>query len=70
MRGGRTVPEQQAARKRKTDRSSRFTATWDVPYQTGELKAIGYRAGKQVGSAVLKTAQEVSQITVTADGIG
>jgi hypothetical protein len=53
--------------KRKTDRSSRFTATWDVPYQTGELKAIGYRAGKQVGSAVLKTAQEVSQITVTAD---
>lgn len=53
--------------RKKTDRSSRFTATWDVPYQPGELEAIGYRGGTQVGSAVLRTAQEVSQIAVAAD---
>ena len=53
--------------RKRTDRGSRFTATWDVPYQAGDLNAIGYRGGNQVGSAVLKTARDVSQIAVTAD---
>lgn len=53
--------------RKRTDRASKFTAAWDVPYQPGELKAVGYRGGKQVSSAVLKTAQDVSQIVVTAD---
>ena len=53
--------------RKRTDRGARFTATWDVPYQPGELKAIGYRGGTQVGSAALRTAQEVSQIAVAAD---
>lgn len=53
--------------RKRTDRSSKFTATWDVPYQPGELKAIGYRGGKQVSSAVLKSAGDVSQIALAAD---
>ncbi len=53
--------------RKRTDRASRFTATWDVPYQPGELKAIGYRGGKQVSSTVLKTARDVSEIAVAAD---
>ena len=28
--------------KKKTNRDSQFTAVWEVPYQEGELKAIGY----------------------------
>lgn len=53
--------------RKKTDRGSRFIATWDVPYEAGELKAVGYRGGKHVGSAVLKTAGDVSRIALTAD---
>jgi beta-galactosidase len=53
--------------KKKTDRSARFIATWDVPYQPGMLKAIGYKGKKQVTSATLQTANEVSQIKLAAD---
>jgi beta-galactosidase len=53
--------------RKRTDRASKFTATWDVPYQPGELKAVGYRGRKQVSSALLRTAQDVSQIVVAAD---
>ncbi len=53
--------------RKRTDRGSKFTATWEVPYEPGELKAVGYRGGKQVSSAVLKTARDVSQIAVAAD---
>jgi beta-galactosidase len=55
--------------RKRTDRASRFTATWDVPYEAGELKAVGYRGGKQVASSVLKTAGDVSQIAVAPDRI-
>ena len=53
--------------RKTTGRSSKFMATWDVPYQPGELKAIGYRGGRQVATAVLKTAQPVAQIALAAD---
>lgn len=53
--------------RKKTDRASRFMATWDVPYQPGELKVIGYRGGKQVASAMLKTAHDASRIVLAAD---
>ena len=53
--------------RKKTDRASRFTATWHVPYQPGELTAVGYRGGRKAGSAVLRTAQDVSRIIVAAD---
>ena len=53
--------------RKKTDRATRFTATWEVPYQPGELKVVGYRGGKPGSPAVLKTAGDVSQIGLTAD---
>jgi beta-galactosidase len=53
--------------RKTTDRASRFMATWSVPYQPGELRAIGYSGAKQGGAAVLTTAGEVSRIVLTAD---
>ena len=48
--------------KKPTNRSTRFTATWRVPYTAGELKAVGYSKSKQIATATLKTAEEASQI--------
>ena len=53
--------------RKKTDRSTEFKAIWDVPYQTGELKAIGYQGKKQVNTAIMQTANEPTQIKLTAD---
>ena len=55
--------------KKKTNRSTEFTAAWEVPYQEGVMKAIGYKDRKQVNSAVLQTANDVFQIKLTADRI-
>jgi beta-galactosidase len=53
--------------RKATNRSTRFTATFEVPYQPGTLEAIGYDKGKQVNAAVLKTAQAAAQIRLKAD---
>jgi beta-galactosidase len=53
--------------KKKTDRSTEFKALWDVPYQKGELKAMGYTASKQVNTAILHTAANPTQIKISAD---
>ena len=53
--------------KKPTDRSTAFTASWAVPFKAGELKAIGYRAGKQVNSSALKTAGIVAAVKMTPD---
>jgi beta-galactosidase len=53
--------------RKKTDRSTRFMAAWEVPYQPGEVKAIGYRNGKPQGTALLKSAGDVAHIALTAD---
>jgi beta-galactosidase len=53
--------------KKKTDRFTEFTALWEVPYQPGVLKAIGFSGNKQINSTTLQTANEVSQIKLTAD---
>jgi len=53
--------------KKKTDRSTEFKASWDVPWQAGELKAVGYQGEKQVNTAILRTANETTQIRLTAD---
>src|SRR5947209_2509699 len=53
--------------RKPTDRSTRFTATWQVPYQAGVLRAVGYDAGRQVGSSELRTAEAPSRITLSAD---
>ena len=53
--------------RKKTDRSTEFKGAWEVPYAPGELRAVGYRGGREAGSAVLRSAQDVAQITVTPD---
>jgi len=54
--------------KKKTDRSTQFIVNWDVPYQAGELKVIGYsRSGEAVNASILHTAGDPTQIKITAD---
>jgi len=53
--------------KKKTDRSTEFMAKWNVPYNAGELKAVGYKGKKMITSAVLKTADVPTTIKLTAD---
>ena len=53
--------------KKHTGRSMEFVAKWVVPYQAGELKAIGYSKNNQVNAATLRTAEEPTQIRLTAD---
>ena len=54
--------------KKLTDRSTKFMASWLVPYQQGELKAIGYNAkNKIVQSAVLASAETAVNIKLSAD---
>jgi beta-galactosidase len=53
--------------KKTTDRTSGYTATWQVPYEAGTLRAIGYEGKKQVTTAELYTASEATQIKLSAD---
>jgi beta-galactosidase len=53
--------------KKATNRMSKYMATWKVPYQEGELKAIGFVNHKRLTQAVLQTAKEPLQIRLTAD---
>jgi beta-galactosidase len=53
--------------KMKTDRATEFKATWSVPYQAGELKAVGYMGKKEVNTAILRTAADPVQIKMSAD---
>ena len=40
---------------------------WDVPYQAGTLKAVGYRDGQAVAECVHETAGEPTALQVSAD---
>ena len=51
----------------KTNRETRFTALYKVRYKSGTLRAIGYRNGKEVNSADLKTTGEPERISLAAD---
>jgi beta-galactosidase len=53
--------------KKPTNRSTKYIAVWQVPYQPGILKAIGFEGKKQVRISELKTAGEPSMIRITAD---
>lgn len=53
--------------KKKTSRDTEFMATWDVPYQSGELRAVGYRGKQPVSESVLQTPDEIKQLKLTAD---
>jgi beta-galactosidase len=53
--------------KKPTNRSTKFIAVWQVPYQPGTLKAVGFTNKKQVTVSELKTAGEPVNIKLSAD---
>ncbi len=53
--------------KKSTNRSTKFIAVWQVPYQPGTLKAVGFTKKKQVTVSELKTTADPDQIKITAD---
>ncbi len=52
---------------RITDRESEFKAIFTLPYQAGEIKAVGMMGEKEIETTLLKTAGNPSQIKLTAD---
>jgi beta-galactosidase len=53
--------------KKKTDRSTEFMAHWNVPYQAGELRAVGYSGGKAIRYSTLRTAGKPANLKLSAD---
>ncbi|MEO8414627.1 MAG: DUF4982 domain-containing protein, partial [Ginsengibacter sp.] len=53
--------------KKVTNRSNKFTAVWQVPFQAGELKATGIDGRKKIAIAELHSADKPTQIKLTAD---
>jgi beta-galactosidase len=53
--------------KKQTTRDAKFTATWQVSYQAGTLKAIGYTDGKQIASSQLQTAKQPIKLKLSED---
>jgi beta-galactosidase len=47
--------------------ATKLTANFEVPYERGELRAVGLSGGKAVASASLRTAGEPEKIRLTAD---
>jgi beta-galactosidase len=46
---------------------TKLTATFEVPYEAGELKAVALKDGKEIETKVLKTTGKPSKIRLTAD---
>jgi beta-galactosidase len=53
--------------RKTTNQDTRFIATWEVPYEAGILKVIGYNGKKQVNAAELHSAREATQIKLSVD---
>jgi len=53
--------------KKPTNRSTQFKAIWNVPYNAGELKVIGYNGNTIVNTASIFTAENPTQIKLGAD---
>jgi beta-galactosidase len=50
-----------------TSRKTEFKATWQVPYEQGSLKTIGYINGIKKAESMLKTAKVPTKIHLSAD---
>ncbi|WP_343330790.1 beta-galactosidase GalB [Polaribacter staleyi] len=46
---------------------SKYRLSWNVPYQPGSIKVIGYRDGKEVAEKEIKTAGKPAQLKLIAD---
>jgi beta-galactosidase len=52
---------------RRTPRAGLLDFVWQVPYEPGEIRAIGYRGGKPVAAARFRTAGDPGQIRLELD---
>ena len=50
-----------------TDRSTKYSANWKVPYEAGTLRVIGFNGNKKVASDELHTSGEATQLRLSAD---
>lgn len=50
-----------------TTRAERLTASFEVPYEAGELKAVGFKGGKSAAETTVKTASVAASIRLTPD---
>jgi beta-galactosidase len=48
-------------------RGTQFTATWEVPYTPGTVRAVGYTREKAISERELKTAGKPEQLELSAD---
>ena len=53
--------------KKITSRSTKYLAEFQVPYQPGTLRAVGFAGKKQVAASELHSAGEATQIRLSAD---
>jgi beta-galactosidase len=53
--------------KQPTNLETRFTASFKVPYEPGELKAVGQRQGKPAAECTLQTVGEPASIRLSPD---
>ena len=53
--------------RKPTNRSTKYTAAWEVPYQAGILRAVGYDGGREANSSELRTATQPVSIKLSAD---
>ena len=53
--------------RKKTNASTELIASWNVPYEEGELRTLGYVGGKVVSEYTLKTAGRPASIRLTSD---
>ena len=53
--------------KKETNRETRWIAKWDVVYQPGVLRAVGYKNTGETSLYELKTAEDPQEILLTVD---
>ncbi|HEY4155768.1 MAG TPA: glycoside hydrolase family 2 TIM barrel-domain containing protein [Puia sp.] len=53
--------------KKPTNRNTKFRTSWTVPWQSGELKAVGFRNKKQIRQVSLFSSGEPSQLQLSPD---
>ncbi|MFY0607686.1 MAG: DUF4982 domain-containing protein [Cyclobacteriaceae bacterium] len=46
---------------------SPYRLSWDVPYEAGELKVVGYIGGKAVQEKIIKTAGQPAKVSLSVD---
>jgi beta-galactosidase len=53
--------------RKPTNRSTKFMVSWEVPWKSGELKAVGFRNGKSIQQSSLHSSGEPAQLVLSPD---